>query len=164
MGEPGRPSITEEQYKIWLEEMRPHLVLGCSLHRALKKTGLLEQGHDWVIRDKYKQGDWFSQKIDAFRSVPGENVNEALTRLVSKIVDKIKRDEECTKDELDILKFMGEKHRTAQPFFVTRTETAESDPSKVGKILDTMETDYGQLGQEASKQMVAHDAPLQDKG
>ena len=62
------------------------------------------------------------------------------------------------------VRFMAEKHRTTQAFFVNRTETAVADPAKVGKILDTMESDYGNVGQEASKQMVANDPPLQDKG
>jgi hypothetical protein len=77
----------------------------------------------------------------------------------------MKQGRPVSEDDMKNVRFMAEKHRTAQPYFVTRTETAVSDPSKVGKILDTMEvTDYGNVGQEANKQMVAPNTPLQDKG
>jgi hypothetical protein len=162
-GDPGRPEYTDDQYKTWLEEMRPHLVLGCSLWRAIEKTGLIT--HTTTIYEKYRLKDWFSQKVDTYRMTPGENANEAIVRLVNAINDKVKRDESLTREDIDILKHFTDKHRTAQPFFVTRTETAQADDSKIGKILDDLErTDYGELGQEATKQMVAVDTPIQDQG
>jgi hypothetical protein len=166
MGEPGRPegpAFSDEQFQSWLEDMRVFLQQGATIWYACDKAGITP--HYWSILKKYKSNDWFSQKIDTYRSYPGELVNNALVMLAQKAADRIKQDLPITKEELEVLKLMAEKHRTSQTFFVNRTETAVADPAKVGKILDTMEgTDYDNLGREASKQMVANDAPVQDKG
>jgi len=159
----GRPAYTEEQYAIWLEEMRPHLELSNSLWRASQKAAI--ESHYTLLREKYALGDWFSAKVDAYRSIPGENGNEAEVRAVSKILDKIKREEPIDRVEADLLKHFNEKHRTAQPFFVTRTETAEAKREDVGKILDIIEgggNEYDELGSEATKQMVEIDESIQD--
>jgi hypothetical protein len=114
--------------------------------------------------EKYKLNDWFSKRVDAFRSYPGELANDTIITTLMQINEKVKTGAgQLTREDIDILKIVAEKHRTATPFFVTRTETAVADESKVGKILDTMESDYNGIGQEASKQMVAADAPIQDK-
>lgn len=162
MAENGRPPTTDEKFKQWLEEMRPFLVLGCSLWRGIERAGL--ETHAFTIYEKYRLGDWFSQKIDRWRSLPGENINETMVMLSNKVMDKVKQEQKLDKEELDLLKHMSEKHRTAQPFFVTRTETAVSDPSQVGKILNTLEekTDYDELGQQAEEQMVENDPPVQN--
>jgi len=159
---PGRPEFTDEQYVAWLSELRPYLEKGNSLYYACDRAGL--SSHYTVIGEKYRSNDWFSVKIDRYRGRPGEMINDTLTTLCYTIEDNIKKGVPLTKDDLDLLKFMAEKHRTAQPFFVTRTETAQVDESKVGKILDTMETNYDDVGQEANKQMVAANPPIQDKG
>jgi len=100
------------------------------------------------------------QKIDIYRATPGVLANDILTKVLMDVNDRIKQGRPVTEDDMKNVRFMAEKHRTAQPYFVTRTETAEADPSKVGKILDTMETDYGFVGSEASKQMVAANTPV----
>jgi hypothetical protein len=157
MAEPGRPAYTDEQYKIWLEAMRPFLTLGCSLWRGIERAGLEQNAS--TIYEKYRLNDWFSQKVDKWRSTPGENINEALVTLTNDITDKVKRKELLTHDESDILKHMSEKHRTAQPFFVTRTETIVADASKVGKILDAMEIDN--VSEEATKLLNGTDTAKQ---
>lgn len=160
----GAPIISDSQYKIWLEELRPHLELACSLHRACVKAGI--EDHYEICLIKYRLNDWFSKKVDAYRSLPGENVNEALTRRVNQLLNGIKREDVLSREELDLLKFFAEKHRTAQPFFVSRTETAEADPNQIGKILDDLEapkSDYANLGSEIAKQGVEVDAPVQDQ-
>lgn len=159
----GRPEYTDEQYAAWLSEMRPYLEKGNSIYYACERAGIAT--HITVIYEKYRSNDWFSAKIDRYRSRPGEMINDTLATLCYQIQDNIKKGIAVTKDDLDLLKFMAEKHRTSQPFFVTRTETAVADESKVGKILDTMEaSDYDELGQQAQEQMVANDAPVQNQG
>jgi len=59
--------------------------------------------------------------------------------------------------------WFAEKHRTAQPFFVTRTEQVVKDDKEIGKILDVLDTDYGTIGREAKKQVVALNSPVQNK-
>lgn len=146
--------------------MRPFLRTGCSLRYAIEKAALL--GHKTAIYDKYNLKDWFSEKVDALRSTVGEMINSVGFRVVEAISTKMVESEgkvQLTSEEVQVWKTMAEKHRAAQPFFVTRTETAESNPEQLGKILDTLEkTDYERLGQQAKGQMVANDAPVQDKG
>lgn len=58
------------------------------------------------------------------------------------------------------LKFLERKLKSE---FSLRTELTGADGKDLVKTLDTLEnTDYDSLGQEARKQMVALDAPLQD--
>lgn len=163
-GGKGRPKFDDQQYWSWLDMIRPWLKLGNSIYYACTKAGI--DSHYDVILEKYKAGGVFSRKIDALRAGPGELVNETLVSLVEKISDRVKTNGMVTREEFDVLKLMAEKHRTSQPFFTDRHENADADPSKVGKILDVLEeqTDYDELGRKAKGQMVANDAPVQDKG
>ncbi len=155
----GRPVYTDGQYQVWLNEMKPHLELGCSLNRAIEKAGLMT--HEFSIREKYRLNDWFSRKIDVYRQLLGENVNEAFARMTFKILDKVKREEILSREDIDILKHMSEKHRSSQPFFATRHEVAQVDENKIGKILDDLElqaglqTDYGKLAEQVRKGLLA---------
>lgn len=164
MANVGRPEYADEQYAEWLRDLEPFLKKGNSIYYACNRAGLHSQY--WTVLEKYKLSDWFSKKVDAYRAYPGELANDVIITRLMQIDEKVKANAApITKEDLDILKLVAEKHRTAQPFFVNRQETAEADPSKVGKILDTIEsddTDYGILGQEAKKQMVAVDAPIQN--
>lgn len=161
-GKRGRPRYAEEQYIAWLEVLRPYLQKGSSLYYACNVAGLGAQ-YDSIL-EKYKLNDYFSKKIDAFRSHVGDVLNDTIVSEILRIADKKKQNLPLTDDEFDILKFGAEKLRTAQPFFVTRNETAAVDPKDVGKVLDTIEeSDYGELGSEASKQMVEANAPVQDQ-
>lgn len=163
MKEVGRPAYDDNQYKSWLDEMRPFLVNGSSLHYACDKCGLESQY--WTILEKYKLNDWFSKKVDAFRAKVGERINEGAVILLDKIIDKIKNGITLEPLEQKHLEFMASKHRTAQTHFVNRNETADVTGQDVGKILENLEgTDYGEIGQEAQKQVVANEAPVQDQG
>lgn len=158
----GRPVPTDEQFDIWLKELKPYLEKGNSLYYCCNVAGI--PSHYDVILRKYKLNDWFSKKIDAYRMNVGEVINDTIVTEILRIADKKKQSLPLTDDEFDILKFGAEKLRTAQPFFVTRNETAAVDPKDVGKVLDTIEeSDYGELGSEASKQMVAPNTPVQDQ-
>jgi len=163
-GKQGRPAYNDEQYLFWLESMRPWLENASSLHYAAQCAGI--QQHYRVIAKKYAEKGWFSAKVDAYRSQPGEIGNEAEITLVRQINDKVKRKEIVTRQEIDILKHFNEKHRSAQPFFVTRAEVAQADPKDVGKVLDVLESeesDYEQLGSQAKKQILAANAPVQNQ-
>ncbi len=166
-GDPGRPEYTEEQYDRWLGAMRPFLEKGNSLHYAADMAGL--ESHYGSLLRKYNLNDWFCKKVDKFRSYPGESFNDGIVTLALDTVNKIRGKQAVTKEELDMLKFAAEKHRTAQPFFVTRQENAEADPNKIGKVLDVLEaTNYEQLADDArralEKQVVAPNEPVQDQG
>lgn len=158
----GRPALSETEYQNILDDMTPFLKLGHALNAAIDEAGVTQ--HRSAVYEKYKLNDWFSDKIDKYRATPGILANDILTKVLMEVSDKIKQGRPVTEDDMKNVRFMAEKHRTAQPYFVNRTETAEADPDKVGKILDTIESDYEQLGREASKQVVANDAPVQDKG
>lgn len=161
----GRPRIAEEQYSKWLDDMRPFLRRGCSLYYALDKCEL--NRHQTAIYEKYGKKDWFAKKVDALRSTLGEMVNDIVFTVTERVKNKLLQSETALVDEseIKILKLVAEKHRTAQPFFVSRTETAETDDSKIGKIIETLETtNYDDVAREAAKQMVETQPPLQDQG
>ena len=136
---PGRPRITDEQYTKWLDDMAPFLKLGNTIWHSVDDAGL--QKHLTTIYEKYRLNDWFAQKIDNYRSYPGKTVNNILSKLLIDIETRMKQQLPITDEDMRNVRFMAEKHRTAQTYFVSRTETAEADPAKVGKILDTMESD-----------------------
>lgn len=159
----GRPAFTDDQYWAWLEFMRPFLEMGNSLFYACNKAGI--EPHYTVILEKYRAGGAFSLKIDSYRAMPGELTNNTLVKLVKKISDNVANDIRPTTEDIQVLKLMAEKHRTSQPFFVNRQETAVADESKIGRILDTLEeqTDYDNLASEAERQVVATDPPVQNQ-
>ncbi len=162
----GRPPIADEQFMQWLLDMAPFLKQGVSLNYAMERTGLMN--HERTIREKYKSNDWFARKIDAYRATVGEMVNLVGTRIVENINKRmIESDGKVgivSTEELQVWKVMAEKHRSAQPFFVNRVENAAADDTKLGKIIDQMEsTDYDDLARQAQEQVVAANAPVQDK-
>lgn len=164
-GKQGRPEYSEEQFQSWLEEMRPWLRAGQSLYYSMDKAGL--QNHQATIYNKYALKDWFSIKVDALRGTVGELVNAVGFKIIEAAHTRIIETEGKTtlsNEEVRIWQTMAEKHRTAQPFFVTRTESAEAKDEDLGKILDTIEaTNYEQLGQKAGRQMVETDQPVQNQ-
>lgn len=167
---PGRPEIAEEQYQRWLDDMAPFLKQGSSLYYAIDKCALLS--HNFVIYEKYKLGDWFSKKVDAYRAMVGDMINNVGFKIIESIHTRMIESNGkamLSSEEVQVWKTMAEKHRSAQPFFVTRTETAEANPADIGKILDNLETtDYDKLAdaarQSTAGQVVETNPPLQNQG
>lgn len=162
MADAGRPEYTDEQYEKWLEDLAPFLKAGNTLSYAIDKAGLYT--HRTTLYEKYRLNDWFSYRVDSFRSYTAELANGIFHKIITNVDERLKQGLPVSEDEMKNVRFFAEKHRTAQKFFVTRNENAEADDNKVGKILDDLEeTDYEYVGQEAKKQMVANDPPIQDK-
>ncbi len=165
----GRPIISDEQYAEWLNDMRDFLRRGCTLFYAIDKADLFK--HKDSIYEKYKSNDpgdvWFSEKIDRLRATLGEMTNDLAFKVVERAKSRMVEDNvaQLTDNEVKIVKLVAERHRTAQPFFVNRTETAVADDSKLGKIVESLDTgtDYDELANEAAKQMVASNPSVQDK-
>jgi len=157
----GRPLISEDTFNTWLSELRPHLVLGVSLYRAIHKSGL--DGHSTSIYEKYKLKDWFSVGVDRLRLIPGEKANEAMTRLIDAIHLKTLQEKTLTSEEIKILTFFSEKHRSAQHFFVNRTETSVARP--IEDIISDLERadNIDDVAFEAEKQMVEAQPPIQSQ-
>jgi len=152
MNDTGRPEFSDEQYAKWLEDMSPFLKLGNTLYHSIEKADLI-RNKDTIYR-KYRLNDWFCEKIEAFQRYPGEVVNSIFTRLIISIDEKVKQGNPVSDEDWRNLRFFAEKHRSCQPFFVTRTETAQVEPDKVSRILDTLEySDYDDLGRKAKEQM-----------
>lgn len=152
----GRPSIDDEQFHTWLDEMAPFLKMGNSLYFAMDKA-LLGKHKDSIYR-KFKLNDWFCEKIEAFQKYPGEIVNSIFVRVVMSVDEKIRLGSSVSSDEWRNLRFFAEKHRTCQQFFTTRTETVQTDENKIAQVLDQLErdnqkTDYSLLAQNAKKQL-----------
>jgi Mg-chelatase subunit ChlI len=163
----GAPVISDEQYNKWLDDMRPFLRRGSTLFYSLDKAGLYT--HKDSIYKKFKQNDWFSERINALRATVGEMINDVGFMVVEKVKTRLVETDgktELSQQEVTVWKTMAEKHRSAQPFFVTRTEEAKADDTKLGKIIDNLDqgADYDDLATEAQQQVVATNPPVQDQG
>lgn len=161
-GERGRPEYSEEQFQKFLFDLAPFLRLGETFNAAINDAGL--EKYKVTLYNKLKLKDWFSEKVEEYQATPGRTANNILTKRLFLVEAKIKQDMPVTKDEMDDVKFIAEKHRSAQPYFVTRTETAQAKDEDVGKILDRLETNYDRLGSEAKKQVVEANPPVQNQG
>lgn len=162
----GRPLVSEEQYSKWLDEMRPFLRQGSTLWYSMDKCQLLM--HKDAIYEKYRSGDWFTEKVDALRATVGELINNVGFQIIERINTRMIQSNgktELTTEEVQVWKTMAEKHRSAQNFFVSRIETAQATDEDIGKILDRVEkqNSYETIGQQARKQMVAANKPVQNQ-
>lgn len=123
----GRPSITDEQYQKWLEDLKPFLKLGNTLNYAIEKADLSK--HKTTIYEKFRLGDWFSQKIDIYRSYLGEITNNIFAREILNIEEVQKQGRQVTEEQWRNLRFFAEKHRSSNPFFANKQEIAQTDLS-----------------------------------
>jgi hypothetical protein len=158
----GRPAFTDIQFQDFLDEMSAFLKMGDTLYSAMDSAGLLK--HKDAIYEKMRSGDWFSEKVKVYQSYPAKLVKNILVTAVQNVSEKVKQEKPVSEDEMKNVRFMAEKYRPAQVYFVTRSETQQSEESDVGKVLDNMETDYDSIGREAKKQMVAAQSSIQNKG
>ena len=159
----GAPTITDAQFAKWLDEMSPFLVQGCSLYYAMDKTGLYK--HGTAIYEKYRLGDWFAQKINILRATVGELTNligyQVLKHLHTKNIETAGA-YEMKPHEVAVWKTTAEKHRAAQPFYVSRVENVDVDDTKLGKIIETLDnTNYDDMAREAQEQVVAIEPSVQ---
>ena len=157
MGDIGRPSYPEDQYKHWLNLMTPFLVAGNSLSYAISKCGLSK--HRTTLYEKQKLNDWFSNAMYDFHRIPGELANETFYILIRQINKKVKAGETISRNEISILKHFSEKHRSSQPFFINRQEVAQIEPSKIARLLDELEetnkTDYAKSADDAKRSLMS---------
>lgn len=138
----GRPAYLDNQYQTWLEDMKPFLKGGCSLNRAIEGAGL-DRHKDSIYR-KSKLNDWFCEKINAYRTYIGELVNHTFGVKVTEIYNRtVCHGEPLTKLDAKIICFLATKHRSCQPFFVTRNETHQARQVDAKRILDKLERNDG---------------------
>lgn len=158
----GAPVITELQYQLWLDEMAPFFKMGETLNEAIDDAGL--ERHRGSLYKKWRLKDWFFHKVSAMQSQVGKLANNILVKTMMLVNEKIKQQLPITKDELDVVKFIAEKHRTSAPHFVNRTETATAKP--IEELLDELEQgedNIDDVASEAKKQMVEANTPVQNK-
>lgn len=149
MGEPlitnktdnGRPPIADEQYGRWLDDMKPFLRQGASLWAAIEKAGL--ESHMASIYVKYRLGDWFSQKIDRLQATIVELANNVIFNTIQRAYDRMAVSKDATvplltTEEVQLLKLVAEKHRSAQPFYTNRTEEAKAKDKDFGKVVNDL--------------------------
>lgn len=137
MDNTGRPAFDDAWYRKRLDEMEPILKLGNSIGYAAEKTG--NGQHRTTLYEKYKLKDWFSDKVNALQAIPGEIANNIAIKLLNKINEKITNDLPITREDIEILKFVAEKHRSSQQFFVTRHEVAKVGSDELEETLDRLD-------------------------
>jgi hypothetical protein len=162
-GNPGRPEYPEEQYQKWFDDLAPFFKLGETLNAAIDDAGL--QQHRTTLYEKARLSDWFSDKMESLQAIPGKLANNILVKRLMLVDEKIKQGLPVTEEEMRDVRFIAEKHRSSQPYFVNRQEVAQVDPGKIGLILDDLEatkTDYGNFSEALSNQIEnKHQAPTQ---
>ncbi|QQG47869.1 MAG: hypothetical protein HY044_02165 [Candidatus Woesebacteria bacterium] len=138
----GRPKVTDEEYQRWLDEMRPFLMQGYSLNSAIERAGL--NGHRTSMYEKYAQKDWFSDKIDYFQGLVGELANNIAYKVIANTHAKLIQNPNyvLSKEEVRIITLVATKHRSSQPFFVTRTEVAQTKHKDFGGINEVPQINY----------------------
>ncbi len=115
-----RPRYSEEQYRIWLNELRPYLIQGNSLEYAINQANLRK--HRTTLYEKSRLKDWFSENLVRFKKTPGEIVNEIFSILITEINRKQQSGEEITKQEWKLLRYYAVRHKSCRPFFINRNE------------------------------------------
>lgn len=149
----GRPEYTEEQYQEWLEDLRPFLKLGSTLSHAIENADLSK--HRTTLYEKYRLGDWFSDKIDTYRSYLGEIVNDVFGREVLIIEEAQKQGRQITDEQWRNLRFFAEKHRSSSPFFINKQEIVQADPNKFEQAINELEEEVNLENQKADNAEVA---------
>lgn len=148
----GRPEFSDDTYHAWLDDMRPFLKMGHSLHFAMEKAWIIQ--HKNVIYQKYRLNDWFRDRIDSYRSYFGEIVNSIFARQVYTMEEKQKRGETLTDEDWRNLRFIAERHKSCQSFFVNRQEVIQPNKDEIEKILDTIEAiNYEEVAKQAKKDL-----------
>lgn len=173
MGEPGRPITPDETFAGWLDEMAPYLKQGHSLDYAMDKCGFLVEtkkendvSHERAIRLKYNRNDWFRRKVDNFIAQAGELINNLFFNELMLAVEAQKQGRALTEEQWKNLRFMAEKHRSAQRYFVTRTENASGKTvdDVLGELNNDPEPEHTEFAESIKKQDVANDPPVQNQG
>lgn len=163
MADIGRPEYTDEDYKKWLEDLMPFLKLGETLSSAIEDAGWSK--HRTTIYEKYRLKDWFSDRVDAYRAMPGRAAHNILVRIVMEAETKQKQGIPLTDDDTRNVRFYAEKARSSQPYFVNRTETIPAQPIEdIFEELNNVDESQDELAETASQQMVETESPIQDKG
>jgi len=148
----GRPEYSDEQYQKWLDGMSIFLKLGHSVFYAIERAGLMS--HKDSIYRKYRLNDWFCERIHVLQGYVGEIVNNIFSRVILSIEVKTQKGEPISSEDWKTLRFFAEKHRSCQPFFNQKYESAQPKTDEVRRIIDELEhenlkTDYNALGEQA---------------
>lgn len=154
MSDVGRPEYTDEQFQTWLEDLKPFLKLGNTLNYAIEKADLSK--HKTTIYEKFRLGDWFSQKIDTYRSYLGEITNNIFAREILNIEEVQKQGRPISEEQWRNLRFFAEKHRSSSPFFVSRQEIAQTVPNKQ-ETMNELEREFERIDLERQNEQMVED-------
>ncbi|MBI3341575.1 hypothetical protein HY024_00470 [Candidatus Curtissbacteria bacterium] len=147
----GNQPFSEAEYDTFLDELAPFLKLGETLNAAIEDAGLRK--HRTALYAKYGLKDGFADKIDTFMAYPGKIANNILVRRLIQTEEKVKQGLPVTEEEMKNVRFIAEKHRSSQPYFVNRTETVSARPiQEVLDELDTLDDVAEQIEKEAISQ------------
>lgn len=150
----GRPEYPEEQYHKWFDLLAPFFKLGETLNAAIDDAGL--KVHRTTLYEKSKLNDWFSDEMTSLQATPGKLANNILVRRLLLVDEKIKQGLPITEEEMKDVRFIADKHRSAQPYFVTRQEIAQVDQDGVEKIINKLELEnIDNVAEEAGKRLEA---------
>ena len=187
----GRPPKTQEDLAGIVRELEPYLKQGLSIKKACQQAKVSwSTVYDYYSKDTWFSDQ--IDTLRAYKSVLVSNIfsfklelinakMEVIRALYQKLsdpdmdsaqrvltLDQIQK-MEATVSEVEFLKWVAVNDKTLREEYGLRTEVTGENGAPLGVLLDSLEkkevpkTDYEQLGQQASRQMVALNAPIQDK-
>lgn len=137
MNDTGRPEYTEEQYQKWFDELAPFFKLGETLNAAIDDAGLQQQRS--TLYKKSKQNDWFLDKMQSLQAIPGKLANNILVKRLMLVDEKIKQGLSVSEEEMKDVRFIAERHRSSQPYFVNRSEVIQPPQKSIQEAIDELE-------------------------
>lgn len=162
MDDTGRPEYPEEQYHKWFDDLTPFFKLGETLNAAIEDAGL--EQHRTTLYEKSRLNDWFSYRMKALQAIPGKLVNNILVKRIMLVDEKVKQGLPITEEEMKDVRFIAEKHRSSQPYFVNRQEVKQIDEDEITKVVDQLESDnkegFAEWIKESYQQLMADEARL----
>lgn len=185
----GRPPANPQELENVLQKLRPDIENGLSVNKACLVNGIAPSNVFYWM-DTYP---WFLERIEAYKSYKSKIVADAFrykTELIKykiQILDELRKkltnpelntsDRILLIDQIDKLELAGGEvgflqwlalnDKSLRDEYGMRTEVTGKDGVPLGQTLDSLEapkkTNYAQLGQEARRQMVAPNAPIQNQ-
>lgn len=185
----GRPATTPQELENILQKLRPYLENGLSIQKSCNLAGISWRNvYYWM-----EAHEWFLQRIDIYKAYKATAVTDVVRYKVDIIRYKINllkqlreqlddpskstSDRVLLLDQIEKLEFKGGEvgfiqwlalnDKSLRDEFGAHTELTGKDGAPLGQTLDILEapkkTNYAQLGQEARRQMVAPNAPIQNQ-
>ena len=135
----GRPKVSDSEKQLIFEKLVPYLHRGLSVNKACGQSGIPKS----TVYDLIQKDEQFAEKINTAKDYMSVLYAGSAVTYFTNISDKIMRRIDLSSEEVNFLKWYGEKARTTREEFGERKEISIVDPEvelkKVLAIMDEVE-------------------------